>query len=160
MNANSDHSDAARLWVVLARAHHAVAAYMEQSIVGLGIGLTDFAVLEVLLHKGPLSMQEIARKVLLANASTTSAIDRMALRGLVQRNLSSGDRRVRMVALTEEGRTVASRLFAQHERDVQFLLSPIGEDEREMLRSGLKRIGLRAADLVHKRTETEKEKLE
>lgn len=153
--AEPDHNTTpARVWVVLARAHHAIAEYMEQSIAALGIGLTDFAVLEVLLHKGPLSMCEIAGKVLLANASMTSAVDRLERRGLVRRSSNSSDRRIRVVDLTVEGRSLARRLFALHERDINALMEDLDLADRASLRAGLKAVGLRAQQLlaVQKRT--------
>ena len=145
----TEHDDsAARFWVVLARAHHAISEYMAHSIAALGIGLTDFAVLEVLLHKGPLSMCEIAGKVLLANASMTSAVDRLERRGLVQRSSGRQDRRVRVVDLTPEGRALARRLFAQHERDIDALMVDLSTTEREQVRDRLKKVGLRAQGLL------------
>ena len=50
-----------------------------------GLGLTDFAVLEALLHKGPLTITEIHRKVLLALGSITAAVDRPEKKGLIIR---------------------------------------------------------------------------
>ena len=121
---------------------------MARSISALGIGLTDFAVLEVLLHKGPLSMCEIAGKVLLANASTTSAVDRLARRGLVRRSADRQDRRVRVVDLTAEGRALARRLFTLHERDINTLVADLSSAERETIRASLKTLGLRAEALL------------
>src|SRR5205814_9640023 len=94
--------DAARLWLVLAKAHRAMKALAEQSIVGAGLGLCDFMVLEALLHKGPLTSSEIQSKVLLASGSMTAAIDRLVRNGLVTRNFKSSDRRVRVTALAAE----------------------------------------------------------
>src|ERR1700720_4828673 len=91
---------APRLWLVLARAYGSIVNYIEGSIAAQGLGLSDFMVLEVLLHKGPLTISAIGEKVLLASASMTSAIDRLEQRGLVRRTSSAEDRRVRLVELT------------------------------------------------------------
>src|SRR5258708_40212975 len=64
---------------------------------------SDFAVLEALLHKGPLPVNEIGKKILLTSGSITVAIDRLETKGLVQRRASGTDRRGRIVHLTKEG---------------------------------------------------------
>jgi DNA-binding MarR family transcriptional regulator len=92
-----------RLWVVLARCYGAMAAYVEDRIAGEGLCLSDFMVLEVLLHKGPMPISEIGEKVLLANASMTAAVDRLEKRSFVVRQNSPTDRRSRIVALTAKG---------------------------------------------------------
>jgi MarR family 2-MHQ and catechol resistance regulon transcriptional repressor len=97
---------APRLWLVLAKAHRSVMAYIEGRLAAQGLGLSDFMVLEVLLHKGPLTISAIGEKVLMANASMTSAIDRLENRGLVARKSWNKDRRVRYVELTDVGRTL------------------------------------------------------
>jgi MarR family 2-MHQ and catechol resistance regulon transcriptional repressor len=59
--------NAAQLWIVLARCHRAVSTLVERSIADLGLCLSDFMVLEALLHKGPLTISDIQAKVLLAS---------------------------------------------------------------------------------------------
>ncbi|HEV2714814.1 MAG TPA: hypothetical protein VGU64_06080 [Terriglobales bacterium] len=68
----SDHITAPRLWMVITRSHRALTLLAEQSIAKAGLCLTDFAVLEALLHKGPLTISQIQDKVLLASGSMTA----------------------------------------------------------------------------------------
>jgi MarR family 2-MHQ and catechol resistance regulon transcriptional repressor len=136
--------DAPRLWLVLARAYGSIGAYIESSFADRGFCLTDFMVLEVLLHKGPLTISAIGEKVLLASASMTSAIDRLEQRNLVRRSSSAEDRRVRLVGLTCEGRALIERLFAHHAHDLEDLAAGLSCEERRVLYSALKKIGLAA----------------
>src|ERR1700730_3378811 len=110
-----------RLWLVLARAHGAIVSYIEGSIAAQGLGLSDFMVLEVLLHKGPLPISAIGEKVLLASSSMTSAIDRLERRELVRRKSCDSDRRTRYVELTPTGRAFITETYAQHEKDLEFI---------------------------------------
>ena len=48
--------DAPRLWLVLSRCHRSLNLIAERSIEEAGLCLTDFAALEALLHKGPLTI--------------------------------------------------------------------------------------------------------
>jgi MarR family 2-MHQ and catechol resistance regulon transcriptional repressor len=137
-------ASATRVWVVLARAYSSMAAFVEQRIAAEGLGLSDFMVLEVLLHKGPLTMSVIAEKVLLANASMTSAIDRLEEKELVVRKNSDEDRRVRFVELTPRGKKFIEELYARHEGEIESLMSVLSEAERTALHQGLKKVGLAA----------------
>jgi MarR family 2-MHQ and catechol resistance regulon transcriptional repressor len=140
-----------RLWVVLARAHGALASYVEQCISTEGLCLSDFMVLEVLLHKGPMTISEIGAKVLLANASMTAAVDRLEEKSLVIRRSSDSDRRIRMVQLTKRGRAVITDLYARHARDIEAVTNVLTAREQDQLRSLLKKLGLAAAAVQKQR---------
>ena len=77
------------LWLILMKAHRALAYHAEQSIVGLGFCFSDFATLDALLHKGPQSVTEIAHRIGLTAGSMSIALDRLATRGLVRRYAQS-----------------------------------------------------------------------
>ena len=136
---------APRVWVVLAKAYKAMAGFVEQQVSREGLGLTDFMVLEVLLHRGPLTISAIGEKVLLANASMTSAIDRLEAKALVQRTSSEGDRRIRLVTLTPGGKRFIAAIYERHEQQLEQLMSGISAKERTAIHSSLKKIGLAAA---------------
>jgi MarR family 2-MHQ and catechol resistance regulon transcriptional repressor len=144
----STDNTAAALWVVLARAHRAMAGYVEQSVSELGLGLSEFMILEALLHKGPMTMSALCQAALLANASMTSAIDRLEKKNLVERitprTAENQDRRVRLVELTPEGTALIKRLFAHHLRDLDEVMQDVPASERADLRRALKTIGLAA----------------
>jgi MarR family 2-MHQ and catechol resistance regulon transcriptional repressor len=133
-----------KLWIVMARAYGAIASYVEQCIASEGICLSDFMVLEVLLHKGPMSISMIGEKVLLANASMTSAVDRLEERGFVVRQSSDSDRRSKIVVLTNQGRTFISELYARHAQDIEAVTSILTQSEKNQLRVLLKRLGMAA----------------
>jgi MarR family transcriptional regulator, 2-MHQ and catechol-resistance regulon repressor len=142
--ANNENVSAPKLWLVLARAYSSMVSYIEGSIDAQGIGLSDFMVLEVLLHKGPTIISAIGEKVLLASASMTSAIDRLEKRGLVLRRGCASDRRIRIVELTAEGRTLIEAVFAAHEKDLERVMVGLSDAERKTLHEGLKKMGLAA----------------
>jgi len=107
---------------------------------------SDFAVLEALLHKGPLPVNEIGKKVLLTSGSITVAVDRLETKGLVERRAHGTDRRARIVHLTKEGRKVITRAYADHAADMERLASDsLTKKERKTLIHLLKKIGYEAA---------------
>src|SRR3989442_13700335 len=92
------------VFLVLWKAARAVQAYAEKSISELEMCGSDFAVLEALLHKGPLPINEIGKKVLLTSGSITFPVARFETKGLVGRRAHGTDRRARNFHLRKEGR--------------------------------------------------------
>jgi MarR family 2-MHQ and catechol resistance regulon transcriptional repressor len=133
---------ATHVWLVLSRAARAVEKNAMQSIAGLGIGLSDFAVLELLLHKGPQPVNRIGRKVLLTSGSITAAVDRLEERGLVRRTIDAEDKRSRIVQLTAAGKKLIDCAFARHLADMEKTLSVLRDSERTELVRLLKKAGL------------------
>src|SRR5215831_3098783 len=122
------------VWLVLWKAARAVEAYAEVSVSQLEICGSDFAVLEALLHKGPLPVNEIGRKILLTSGSITTAVDRLESRGLVERRAHGTDRRARVVHLTRDGRKVISKTYTDHAADMERLAAAsLNRKERETL---------------------------
>src|SRR4026208_1355979 len=111
------------VFLVLWKAASAVQAYAEKSVAELEMCSSDFAVLEALLHKGPLPVNEIGRKVLLTSGSITVAVDRLETKGLVERRAHGTDRRARIVHLTKEGTKLITRSYADHAADMERLVA-------------------------------------
>src|SRR4030088_986081 len=130
---------APKLWIVLARCHRALATSVERSIADLGLCLSDFMVLEALLHKGPLTISEIQAKVLLASGSMTAAVDRVESMGLVIRKTTAKDRRARLLDLTQRGRRLIERAFQEHAQHLEEAMSVLDVEERRRLYAGLKK---------------------
>ena len=93
------------VWLVMMKAMRALTRYAAAGIEETGLGLSDFGVLEVLLHKGPLPVNTIGPIVDLTAGSISIAVDRLVEKGLVSRVESAEDRRVRIVALTRAAKT-------------------------------------------------------
>ena len=134
------------VFLVLWKAARAAQAYAEKSVLELEMCGSDFAVLEALLHKGPLPVNEIGKKVLLTSGSITVAVDRLETKGLVERRAHGTDRRARIVHLTKEGRKLITRAYADHAADMERLaLVSLTRAERETLIGLLKKFGYKAA---------------
>lgn len=147
---------APKLWIVLARCYRALALSVERSMADLGLCLSDFMVLEALLHKGPLTISEIQAKVLLASGSMTAAVDRVESMGLVIRKTTAKDRRARLLELTPKGRRLIEQSFAGHAQHLESAMSVLDGEEKRRLYASLKKLGkFVAATLERLRSETE-----
>ena len=142
------------VFLVLWKAARAVEAYAEKSVLELQMCGSDFAVLEALLHKGPLPVNEIGKKVLLTSGSITVAVDRLEAKGLVERRAHGTDRRARIVHLTKDGGKLITRVYTDHAADMERLASAsLTRAERKTLISLLKKIGYEAAAASEKSQE-------
>lgn len=143
----SDRPEGIQLWLILWKAFTAVRGYALRDIASLGLGVTDFAILEVLLHKGPAGVNEIGAKVLLTSGSMTTAVDRLEKRNLVVRRSNPEDRRSRLVELTAAGRKLIECAFAAHAASMNALGDVLTPRERTEAVRLLKKLG-RAAEAL------------
>jgi MarR family 2-MHQ and catechol resistance regulon transcriptional repressor len=137
--------DAPGLWLILMRSYRALSHIAERSISDTGLGLTDFATLEALLHKGPLTIGEIQSRVPLALGSMTAVVDRLERRGLILRTPSPADRRARVLKLSPKGRAAVKDAFSRHAADLESAMAVLTHREKRQLRALLKKLGRFAA---------------
>ena len=139
----SDH-----VWLVMMKAMRALTRYAAAGIEDTGLGDSDFRVLEVLLHKGPLPVNTIGPIVDLTPGSISIAVDRLVARGLVSRVESAEDRRVRIVSLTPRGKDLIVSAFRKHSGQMRRVFSELSPEELRGLEVALKKVGKRAAGLM------------
>src|SRR3981081_2453236 len=138
------------VWLVMMKAMRALTRYAAAGIEETGLGLSDFGVLEVLLHKGPLPVNTIGPVVDLTPGSISIAVDRLFAKGLVSRVESAEDRRVRIVALTPRGKALIDSAFRKHSGQMKKVFSELSHEELRSLEVNLKRVGKRAVALMEK----------
>jgi len=136
------------VWLVMMKAMRALTKYAAAGIEETGLGLSDFAVLEVLLHKGPLPVNTIGPIVDLTPGSISTAVDRLFAKGLVSRVESAEDRRVRIVALTPRGKALIDSAFRKHSGQMRKAFAELSPEELRGLEAALKKVGKRAATLM------------
>ena len=135
------------VWLVMMKAMRALTRYAAADIEETGLGLSDFGVLEVLLHKGPLPVNTIGPIVDLTPGSISIAVDRLFAKGLVTRVESTEDRRVRIIALTPRGKDLIVPAFRKHSGQMRRVFSELSPEELRCLEVALKKVGRRASAL-------------
>jgi MarR family 2-MHQ and catechol resistance regulon transcriptional repressor len=135
------------LRLILWKAAKAVEKADKASIAQTGLGLSDFPIMEALLHKGPLPINQIGAKVLLTSGSMTAAVNRMENKGLVKRIQDPSDGRCFYVHLTKKGRGTIKAAYAKHAINLEKIAGVLSDAERSELIRLLKKIGLFAETL-------------
>ena len=143
-------NESLKLFVVLSRAARAVSDRIAEDIRSYGLNPTEFAVLELLYHKGSQPIQVIGKKVLIASSSITYVVDKLESKGYVQRVASPDDRRVILADLTPAGSELMDDIFPRHARSIHRILDGVPSEEKHPLIQQLKKIGLHAQQMQHK----------
>ncbi len=135
------------LRLVLWKAAKAVENVDRASIETTGLLLSDFQILEVLFHKGPLPISVIGGKVLLTSGSMTAAVNRLEKKDLVQRIQDPADGRCFYIHLTKQGRRIIKTAFEIHAENLERIASVLTPEERDDLVRLLKKVGRHAVCL-------------
>lgn len=111
-------------------------------------GLTEsqIAILEALLHLGPLTQGELCRKILRSGSNVTTVIDNLERDGLVRRERGEDDRRVQVVHLTDAGRSLLDRALPAHVERITALMNRLDPDEQQDLGRLCRKLGRAVAD--------------
>src|ERR1700687_1135448 len=145
-SAGSPDISGTHLWLVMMKAHRALERLALQSIESFEVGLSDFGVMEMLLHKGPQPVNEIGRRIGLTSGAITAAVDRLESCEWVTRGAHPTDRRARVVQLTAAGRAQAAKVFAGHKAAMDSAASGLSKSERAILIRLLKKLGTSAEE--------------
>ncbi|WP_026566273.1 MarR family winged helix-turn-helix transcriptional regulator [Bacillus sp. UNC41MFS5] len=141
---NNSTANSLKLFIVLSRAYKAINEHVNKVIQANGLNPTEFAVLELLYHKGDQPMQQIGGKILLASGSITYVVDKLEQKGMLRRIACPKDRRVTYAQITEDGKKFIQDIFPEHAEQINNLMSSLGESEKLEAIDLLKKLGIPA----------------
>lgn len=133
-----------KLFVVLTRALDSIKKRVEEDIKRLGLNPTEFAVLELIYHKGDQPIQKIGEKVLIASSSITYVVDKLEKKNLLQRKACPKDRRITYATMTAEGTELMNHVFPKHSAAIREICSGLNADEKAIMIEQLKKLGYHA----------------
>lgn len=136
---------ALRLWVIMSRAHSAIAAHATADVARHGLTLAEFGILEALYHRGPMLLGEVQRRILVSSGGITFLVDRLTAKGLVERRTCAEDRRARYAALTPKGTELVARIFPEHAAVLTKVMEGLSVDGQVTAADLLRALGLYAA---------------
>lgn len=137
-----------KFFIVLSRAHRAFNDVVNKHISTFNLNPTEFAVLELLYHKGPQPLQQIGGKILLASGSITYVVDKLEQKGLLERQACPNDRRVTHAQITEKGQQLIEEIFPTHQEKINEIVSVLTDKEKNLITELLKKVGFHANDIM------------
>jgi MarR family transcriptional regulator, 2-MHQ and catechol-resistance regulon repressor len=140
LKTEGDRAATLQLIIALGRTVQAIERGVRPHLAECGLGLTEFAVLEVLYHKGALPLGEIRDRILVTGASTTYVVKKLEERGLMRRRTSAEDQRVVFGELTRTGRTLMDKVFPAHVDRLQHVTAGLSASEKRAASQLLRRL--------------------
>jgi len=133
-----------QLIIALGRAVQALERSVRPHLAQFGLGLTEFAVLEVLYHKGALPLGEIRDRILVTGASTTYVVRKLEDRGLMRRRPCAEDQRIVFGELTAKGRALIDEVFPAHVDRLQQAMAGLSVSQKRDATRLLRALSLHA----------------
>ena len=130
-----------KLFVVLAKAYRAIIEQAEMDIKSKGLNLTNFAVLELLFHRGKQPMQKIGDKILMTSGSITYIVNKLEKKGYLVREASPNDRRVTYASISDQGRELLNSIFPAHWEKLKTIMNGLNDEEKDTAIELLKKLG-------------------
>jgi len=136
-----------KAFTVLLRSAQSVQDATKKDIAKYNLNQTEFAVLELLYHKGDQPIQVIGKKILIASSSITYVVDKLEEKNYVTRRACPTDRRVTYAGITEDGKELMDKIFPEHVEKIEEIFDKLSDQEVSTLIDYLKKVGLHANQL-------------
>src|SRR5882672_7531441 len=102
--------------------------------------LARLGVLVVLAKQGPMSQQTLADRLFVTKGNVVGLIDKLSVRGLVERTASDTDRRVNLLRVTPAGRRMVERVLPRQMQLIGRLMKPLSKRKTASLEALLTRL--------------------
>lgn len=132
-------------YIKLMRAADSVTARVTRALSTHNLTISQFGILEALMHLGELHQNELGQKLLKSSGNITLVVDNLEKRGLITRERSTDDRRFVWVRLTKDGEAYIQKVFPEIVKVITHSMVVLSPFEQEKMAEYLKQVGLSAA---------------
>ena len=139
---SADAQRALNAYIALMRASDSVSQRVHRHLATAGLSISQFGVLEILLHLGPLSPRDLCAKLLRSSGNVTLILDNLEKRDLIRRERDQQDRRMVTIHLTDAGQALISEVFPRQVDAIHTDLSVLTPSEQDELRRLCRKLGL------------------
>jgi DNA-binding MarR family transcriptional regulator len=122
-----------RVWLRMLSCTMTIEKEVQRRFAERNMTLPRFDVLAALHRHGEMKMGELSQSLLVSNGNVTQLVQKLVAEGLVALRKPPGDRRSSIVALTQEGRQVFTRLARLHQDWIDDMLGGLNFTQRERL---------------------------
>ncbi|MBP2631655.1 MAG: hypothetical protein H6Q70_2283 [Firmicutes bacterium] len=119
---------------------HLLEQLCNKNLINEGLSISQARVIYLLYQNDGMTQTELQQDLLIKASSITKLIDVLAEKGLVTREASSDDARIKKIYLTAEGRKKEENLYKISEATEADLLSTLSDSEGKELIGMLKSI--------------------
>lgn len=138
-----------KAFTVFVKSSQSIQKLIKQDFLKKDINLNEYAVMELLYHRGDQPIQSIGKRILMGGGSITYVIDKLENKGFLSRESSKEDRRKIYACITEKGKSYMDQRVPEHEQLISTIFEEWDDDEVEDAINLLKRIGIHAEKLLN-----------
>lgn len=121
-----------RLWIEFSRLNQVITREIFKDFAKFDLSPSQFAVIEALYHKGPLTVGEVKQIILLTPGNLTVVIRNLEKQELI--TVCPGkDRRQKILSLTPEGESQLEQVFPLHVKRLDQLLNTYTDQQKDLL---------------------------
>ena len=137
-----DKKQITRLWLGLLKNTVEIERFLRKQLhKNFSSTLPQFDLLAALDHaEKPLTKTELSNHMMVTNGNVTWLVNRMVSEDLITHMLSTKDRRVKLVELTEKGRTLFKKMVIEHEKWLINIFKDLKSDDLSLLVNLLNRL--------------------
>jgi len=129
-------------YIKLMRATNSVTDKIHRHLSTYKLTHSQFAILEVIYHLGPMCQKDIGKKILKSKGNITLVVDNLEKRNLLERKRSKKDRRYYNINLTQIGKELIQNVFPYHRDIVTKEFSILSLNEQKELARLCKKLGM------------------
>jgi MarR family 2-MHQ and catechol resistance regulon transcriptional repressor len=133
-------------FIKLTRASESVNGRLARHLSDENLTVSQFGVLEALLHLGPLNQRELGQKLLKSGGNITMVIDNLQKHGLVEKVTDPNARRAVIISLTKKGKKFIQKVFPEHLNRIKKEFSVLSSKEKDQLAAICKKLGIKPDD--------------
>ncbi len=129
-------------FIKLMRATESLNNRLNRHLAESDLTVSQFGVLEALLHLGPLNQKTLGEKLLKSGGNITLVIDNLEKCNFVERQRNPEDRRAMLIHLTGKGEEFIKEFFPKHLKEIKKEFSVLTDKEKEELARICKKLGI------------------
>ncbi|MDZ7716492.1 MAG: MarR family transcriptional regulator [Balneolaceae bacterium] len=138
---SNDETRTLNAFIKLMRATESLNNRLNRHLADADLTVSQFGVLEALLHLGPLNQKSLGEKLLKSGGNITMVIDNLERCNFVERQQDPSDRRAMLIHLTDKGENFIKDFFPKHLEEIKTEFSVLTKDEKEELARICKKLG-------------------
>jgi DNA-binding MarR family transcriptional regulator len=113
----------------LVSAYQSFERYSAPDVRAMGLTTTQFDVIATLGNQPPMTCKDLGEKTLVTKGTLTGVLERLEVKGILERKLNPEDARSQMIGLTKEGQALFERVFPMHLQHLEKAFSKLSEKE-------------------------------
>ena len=120
-------------WIQLFRVFNKIRAKESSYIQSFDITMNQFQVLEVLYHRGDLSIGSITKLTMSTPGNITVVVKNLKRDGYLETTLDNKDKRTSIVSISQKGKELIEKLFPNHAKNFEEYFKVLDDEETDTL---------------------------